>query len=130
MKFPLFIRFLTLTMGVLLAAGAYAAGTSHKGSLHISDPVDAAGKQLAPGDYTLTWDGEGPDVTLHITRDHKEIVAAAAKVVGLNGKSSDDAALVTSKPSGKRDLTGVRFAGKAYELDLTGPSQMTGEGVK
>jgi hypothetical protein len=117
-------------MGVVLAAGAYAAGTSHKGNLHISDPVDVAGKQLAPGDYTVTWDGEGPDVTLHITRGHKEIAATAAKVVSLNGKSYDDAAVVTSNPSGKRDLTGVRFAGKAYELDLTGAGPVTGDTVK
>jgi hypothetical protein len=130
MKFPLFSRFLMLIVGGLLAAGAYAAGTSHKGNLHISDPVEVNGKHLTAGDYTVTWDGEGPDVTLHIAREHKEIAAAPAKVVSLNEKSSDDAALVMNNPSGKRDLTAVRFAGKAYELDLTGTSQMSGDGVK
>lgn len=130
MRFPLFSRFLLLTVGGLLAMGAYAAGVSHKGNLHISDPVEVNGKQLSAGDYTVTWDGEGPDVTLHIARGHKEIAAAPAKVVSLSEKSSDDAALVMNNPSGKRDLTGVRFAGKAFELDLTGASQMAGDGMK
>lgn len=130
MKSSLFFRFLILTVGVLLATSAFAAGVSHKGNLHISDPVEVNGKQLAAGDYTVTWDGEGPDVTLHIAREHKEIAAASAKVVNLNEKSSDDAAVVTNNPSGRRDLTGVRFAGKAYELDLTGATQMSGDGVK
>lgn len=130
MKSSLFSRFLIFTVGILLATGAFAAGISHKGNLHISDPVEVNGKQLAAGDYTVTWDGEGPDVTLHIAREHKEIATASAKVVNLNEKSSDDAALVMNNPSGRRDLTGVRFAGKAYGLDLTGASQMSGDGVK
>jgi len=130
MKFSLFSRFLIFIVGALLATGAYAAGVSHKGNLHISDPVEVNGKHLAAGDYTVTWDGEGPDVTLHIAREHKEIAAAPAKVVNLSEKSSDDAAMVTNNPSGKRDLTGVRFAGKAFEFDLTGASQMAGDGVK
>src|SRR5215471_9585024 len=130
MRFPLFSRLLLIIVGGLLATGAYAAGLSHKGNLHISDPVEVNGKHLAAGDYTVTWDGEGPDVTLHIARQHKEITATSAKVVSLKEKSSDDAAVVTKNPSGKRDLTGVRFAGKALELDLTGASQMAGDGVK
>jgi hypothetical protein len=130
MKFSPLFKFLMLTMGALLAASAYAASASHKGNLHVSDPVQVNGKQLTPGDYTVAWDGDGPDVTVHITREHKEIAAATAKVVGLNEKSSDDAALVTNSPSGKRDLTGVRFAGKAYELDLTSAAQASGGSVK
>jgi hypothetical protein len=106
-------------MALALAASAYAAGIPHKGNLHISEPVQVNGKQLAPGDYTVTWDGDGPSVNLHISRDHKELASAAAKVVPLAQKVSDDAVLVNNN-QGQRELTAMRFSGKQIELDITG----------
>jgi|SRR6516162_10713062 hypothetical protein len=119
MKFSLFSKSLIPTMALALATFTYAAGTAHKGSLHISDPVQVNGKQLPPGDYTVTWEGEGPSVNLHISRDRKELASAAAKVVPLNQKVNEDTALVSNN-QGQRELTAMRFSGKQFELDITG----------
>ena len=119
MKFSLFSKSLIATLALALSTFAYAAGTAHKGSLHISDPVQVNGKQLPPGDYTVTWEGEGPSVNLHISRDRKELASAAARVVPLNEKVNDDMALVSNN-QGQRELTAMRFSGKQFELDITG----------
>jgi hypothetical protein len=118
MKFSLFSKSLIPTIALALATFAYA-GTANKGSLHISDPVQVNGKQLPPGDYTVTWEGDGPSVNLHISRDRKELVSTAARVVPLNQKVSNDMALLSNN-QGQRELTGMRFSGKQFELDITG----------
>jgi hypothetical protein len=38
-------------------------------------PVNVAGKQLAAGQYKLTWQGTGPDVTVNFI-EHRKIVAS------------------------------------------------------
>jgi hypothetical protein len=102
-----------------LATLAYAAGAAHKGGLHITDPVQVNGKQLPAGDYTVTWEGDGPSVNLHISRDRKELASATAKVVPLNARVNSDTALV-SNSQGQRELTAMRFSGKQFELEITG----------
>jgi hypothetical protein len=119
MKFSLFSKSLIATLALALSTFAYAAGAAHKGSLHISDPVQINGKQLPAGDYTVTWEGDGPSVNLHISRDRKELASAAARVVPLNEKVNDDMALVSNN-QGQRELTAMRFSGKQFELDITG----------
>jgi len=132
MKSSLFskIKIMTLAVATLLPIGAYAAGPVHKGSLQVADAVQLNGKQLAPGDYTVTWQGEGPNVDLHISRGKKEVATAEAKIVQLDKKASQDAAEV-STAGGARELTAMRFAGSKLELDLTSAgSAHGGEGVK
>lgn len=119
MKFSLFSKSLILTLALALATFAYAAGAVHKGSLHISDPVQVNGKQLPAGDYTVTWEGDGPSVNLHISRDRKELASASAKMVPLTQKVTDDAALV-SNSQGQRELTAMRFSGKQFQLEISG----------
>lgn len=129
MKFQLSSRIFTLLLAGLLVPGAYAAG-ARQGNLHVTDPIQVNGKQLSPGDYNVSWDGDGPDVTVHFARGHKELATAPAKVVQLDKKSSEDATLVTTSTSGQRELSGLRFSGKPYELDIAGSSQAGGEGAK
>jgi hypothetical protein len=132
MKSPLFSKCMTLTTAVVLGASAFAAGASHKGSLEVSDPVLVNGKQLTPGIYTVVWDGEGPDTSLHIMKGSKEIATAPCKVVALDQKASQDAAEVKTN-SGSRELTAVRFSGQKYELDVAedgSRAQMKGNSVK
>ena len=131
MKSSQFSKSLIFTMTLALATFAYA-GAAHKGSLHISDPVQVNGKQLPAGDYTVTWDGDGPSVNLHISLDRKELVSAAAKVVPLPKTVSSDAALVSNN-QGQRELTAMRFSGKQIELEITGDagdSMKAGSSVK
>ena len=123
MKFSLFSKFMTLITALLLAAGAYAAGAAHKGSLQVSGPILVNGTQIPPGSYTVVWDGEGPDTSLHIMQGKKEVASAPCKVVALDQKASEDAKELKSSAAGK-ELTALRFSGQKYQLDVAGePSQ-------
>ena len=56
---------LLLGLALLLATSGFAA---NKGSLQVDDPVTVNGKQLAAGEYTVKWDGAGPNVELNIMK--------------------------------------------------------------
>lgn len=130
MKSSLFSKIMTLATATLLVAGAYAANPVHRGSLQIVDPVQLNGKELAPGNYIVTWQGEGPNVDLRISRGKKEVATAEAKLVQLDKKADQDAAEVNTS-SGTRELTAMRFAGSKVELEVVGAgSAHGGEGEK
>ncbi len=120
MRFSLYSKVIVLTMAGLLATSAFAAGAAHKGSFKVTDPVAVNGKQLPAGDYTITWNGDGPDVTVNITQGSKVLATASGKVVALDQKSDQDAAEVRNSSSGSRELTAVRFSGKKYALEISG----------
>jgi hypothetical protein len=116
-----FSKFITLPLALLLAGSALAAG-GHKGSLQVFDPVQVNGKQLPAGEYTVTWDGDGPNVNLNITRDGKVMATSTAKVVTLEQKPAQDQAEVKTNSAGARNLVAIRFSGKKYQLELAGDS--------
>jgi hypothetical protein len=48
---------------MLLTANAFAA---YKGSMQVQSPVMVGETQLPAGDYTVQWEGTGPDLELTI----------------------------------------------------------------
>ena len=52
-----------MSFAMLFATTAYAA---NKGSLHVQSTTMAGKTQLPAGDYTVQWEGTGPDVELKI----------------------------------------------------------------
>ena len=103
-----------LGLAVLLASSAFA---SNKGSLHVREPIEVAGQQLAPGEYQLRWDGTGSNVEVSIMQDKKEVAKAPAKVVALD-KAYDYDSAVIDHASGKATVSEIRFAGKKYVLAI------------
>jgi hypothetical protein len=130
MKSSLFSKIMMLAAATLLATGMYAAGAVHKGNLQVENAVQVNGKELPPGDYTVTWEGEGPNVDVHIAQGKKEVATTQAKIVPLDKKASQDAAEISTS-GGSRELTALRFAGQKYELDVVGAGlARSGESVK
>jgi septal ring-binding cell division protein DamX len=121
MKSRLFSKFITLLLAALLAGSVFAAN-AHKGDFQVFDPVQVNGKQLPAGEYTVTWDGDGPSVNVSITRGGKVMATATAKIVELEQKAERDATEVKANSAGARDLTAIRFSGKKYQLQLAGNS--------
>jgi hypothetical protein len=119
MKSPLFSKFITLAIAVLLTTSAFA-GAAHKGNLQVSDPVQVNGKMLPAGDYTVTWSGDGPNVNVNIARGSKVLATVAAKIVTLDQKASEDAAEVKNSSTGSRELLALRFSGQKTQLEITG----------
>ncbi len=104
-----------LGLALLLATTAFAA--SNKGPLQLTTPVNVAGKELAPGDYTVKWDGSGNAVQLSIMKGKNVVATLPAQVVELPSPSAYDSAVVTNEGSA-RNLQQIRFSGKKFALQV------------
>ena len=102
---------LFLGLALLLATSALAA---NKGSLQIQEPTSVNGTRLAPGDYKLEWDGNGPSVELSIMQGRKVIAKVPAHVVDLSKPAQNDAAVVKNSEDGTKTLSEVRLSGKKF----------------
>jgi hypothetical protein len=118
MKFSLFSKLTTVMTAMLLATAAYSASPVHKGSLTVSEPIQVNGTQVPPGEYKVTWEGEGPETSVHILNGKKEVASAPCKVVALDKKVSQDESEVKSTSTGTKELTALRFSGQKYQLDI------------
>jgi hypothetical protein len=67
MKFQSISKSLLVGLALLLATSAFAAA-ANKGSMQLLDPVTVSGKQLPAGDYSVQWDGSGPNVEVNIMK--------------------------------------------------------------
>jgi hypothetical protein len=115
MKLSKLSKGLLLGLALLLATSAFAA---NKGSLMVSDPVTVSGKSLAAGEYTVKWEGNGPNVELNILRGKSVVATIPARLIDLDRSSSGNTSVVKRNDDGSRSLSEIRFAGKKYALAL------------
>jgi len=115
MKFSTVSKSLVVGLALLLASSAFAAT---KADLSLSDPVTVNGTTIKPGDYKLQWDGTGPNVELSILKGKTVVAKVPAKVVDLNSPAANTAVVVTTNSDGSRSLTGARFEGKKFALEI------------
>ncbi len=102
---------------LLLAASAFAAPAS-KGTLKLFEPVTVQGKELAPGKYTVEWNGEGPNVQLNIADGKNAVTAIPARIVPVSTKNRTSGYASAKQQDGRSELTNVFFEGKAFELQI------------
>src|ERR1700704_1739984 len=102
---------------LLLTAIAFAAPAT-KGTLKLFEPVTVQGKQLAPGKYTVEWNGEGPNVQLNIADGKNGVTAIPARLVPVNTKNRTSGYASAKQQDGRSELTNVFFEGKAFELQI------------
>jgi len=116
MKFAKFSKGLLLGLALVLATAAFAA--SNKGSLQVVDPVTVSGKQLRPGDYSVKWDGSGPNVELSIMQGKKVVATTPARLIDLNQTPNSNSAVVKTNDDGSKALSEIHFGGKKYALAI------------
>jgi len=109
---------------LLLGASVFAAPTT-KGTLKLFEPVTVQGKQLAPGQYTVEWNGEGPNVQLSIASGKNAVATVPARVVP-GAKNATSGYSSTKQQDGSSSLTNVFFQGKAFELQIADQSATQG----
>jgi hypothetical protein len=102
---------------LLLGVTAFAAPTT-KGTLKLYEPVSVQGKQLAPGQYTVEVNGEGPNVELSIANGKQGVVSVPARLVTVSAKNRTSGYSSAKQQDGSSTLTSVFFQGKAYELQI------------
>jgi hypothetical protein len=69
------------------------AGQKNSTHVELVQPVKVAGTQLAPGQYKLTWEGNGPEVTVTFVAGSKTVATAPAKLV--NDRNNEPGAIET-----------------------------------
>ncbi|HXM61365.1 MAG TPA: hypothetical protein VN950_10955 [Terriglobales bacterium] len=127
MKIANISKGLLLGLALLLATSTFAA--TNKGSMQLQDPVTVSGKQLRAGDYSVKWDGSGPNVELSILKGNKVVATTPARLIDLNEKSNRDAAVVQNNGDGSKSLAEIHFSGKKYALTIGSDSaSMDGSG--
>ena len=112
-------------LAIVLAAGIALAETS-KGSLELQQSTNIAGKQLAPGNYKLQWEGAGDQVVLKIYRGKNAVASTSAHLVKIDSPSNNDSSVITKNDDGSVSLSEIRFRGKKYALQLTGEGGSAG----
>jgi hypothetical protein len=116
MKLNNLAKAVVLGLAVFVATGAFA---SNKGGLHIAEAVELNGQQIPAGDYTIRWEGTGPNVELSVMQGKKELAKTTAREVELEQASSYDAAIV-NRSDGKVSVSEIRFAGKKTAFQIGG----------
>jgi 2-methylaconitate cis-trans-isomerase PrpF len=110
---------LVFMFALALMGAAFAADTI-KGTFQISAPTAVSGTTLPAGEYVARWSGSGPAVQVTITRNGTAVATVPATIVASDHKASASAAEIQNDRSGKRELTALRFSGKAYSLRIGG----------
>lgn len=73
------ILFAIATMFVV--PGLAFAAPKNSANVNLDHPVKVAGTQLATGQYKLTWEGSGPEVTVSFVEGKKTVATASARLV-------------------------------------------------
>ncbi len=104
---------LLLGLALLLATSGFAA---NKGSLQVDNPVTVNGKPLAAGEYTVKWDGAGPNVELNIMKGKNVVATVPARMVDLEQSPVRDSIITSVNSEGHKSVNEIRFSGKKYAL--------------
>lgn len=115
MKFATVSKSLIMGLALLLASSAFAAT---KVNLTLQNPTTVNGTKLKAGDYKLAWDGSGPNVEVSILQGKTVVAKVPAKVVELNVAAQNNSAVIRKNEDGTTSLTGARFDGKKFALEL------------
>jgi hypothetical protein len=108
-----------LALAVLFLTLPAFAGTN-RGSVQVSKTFVVNGQQLKAGEYSVTWEGSGPDVQVNFLKGKKIVATSPAHLVDLTSSPAADAALIKTNNDGSISLAHVRFGGKKKALAFDG----------
>jgi hypothetical protein len=114
---PQILKSWLIVCALSFATKAFAANS---GSLHVASTEDVAGQRLAIGDYTVRWEGNGPDVELRFMQGKK--IAATAMA---HARPLQDVSLIDTGPEARRTLSQIFFAGKSVAFEIPMASEQT-----
>ena len=103
---------------VFLIPALTFAGTKNSANLQLDQPVKVAGSQLAPGQYKLTWEGSGPDVTVNFAEGKTIVASAPAKLVSNPNKQE---AVETDSATGTAVLQAVDLRNITIHFENSAP---------
>jgi hypothetical protein len=100
-----------LASGLSLSA---IAKDKNETRISLSDSVQVGATDLKPGDYTLQWEGDGPDVQVKVLKGKNVVATVPAKLA--QGTSGYANAITTRTVGNVKTLDEVDFAGGKQSL--------------
>jgi hypothetical protein len=107
---------MVLCFALLLSTSLFAATS---GSMKLTQPVQLNGTQLQPGDYKVTWEGTGPEVTVSVMKGKEVVAKTSAHLKELDKNGPADATVLQKNADGSTSLNGIRFGGKKVTLEFS-----------
>ncbi len=80
-----------------------------KKNVQVADQVVLAGKTLAPGQYKVEWQGNGPNVKVNFLKSGKTVLTAPARVAQLKTKAPYDAVVENTRKNGTKTITEIQW---------------------
>ena len=108
-------KMIVLSFALLLSTSLFAASS---GSLKLTQPVQLNGTQIKPGDYKVTWEGTGPEVTVSVLKGKEVVAKSSAHLKELTQNGASDATVLQKNADGSTSLNGIRFSGKKLTLEF------------
>ena len=105
--------FLALLL-VVVPAFSFAAS---KKSINVAEPVKVGNTVLQPGDYVVTWDGNGPSVQVTFKQNNKTVVTAPASVEKQTNAYDGALDLKSAEGTNAKTLHAIDFKNMALIFD-------------
>jgi uncharacterized protein YfaP (DUF2135 family) len=110
MKLGTSVRRLTVMLAILLLA-ALSAVAQNARTLKVPYSASLNGKQLAAGEYKVTWETHSPEATVNFMQKQAVVATVEGKWVDRDIKYPANAIVYSRNPDGSRTILEVRFAG-------------------
>jgi hypothetical protein len=109
-----------LVAGLVFAGGgiAWAGMGSHSVKVPLSSAVVVGAKTLPAGDYTFSWNGNGPQVDVTIEQHGKTIEQTTAKIIDTGMRSDNESVLTRRDKVGAPVLEEVQMRGQSTALQF------------
>lgn len=102
-------------VSILMLAVSAMAG-DHSGKFNLTSEAQLNGKNLPAGDYKVSWDGQGPEVQVTISKGKNTIVTAPARLVDRESKAVRNAVVLNTNGGGTGSIVELQLAGKQSAL--------------
>jgi hypothetical protein len=104
---------------------ATTANAANKGVLHVPSPSMVGNTVLPTGEYTVQWEGIGPEVELKIKLGNRVKAMVPAKVIRLDQPFLENEAVFNPDGDGRQRLVEIRFPGKKVFIEIEPQSAST-----
>jgi hypothetical protein len=91
---------------VLMMASVAVATPKNKKTIYLSEPTIVSSVTLQPGNYTVEWNGAGPDVEVSFSRGKNTVVTAPATLEAAHNPT--DSVMYRSEESGAHLLLEIQ----------------------
>ena len=111
---------LSTLLAFLLTSVSFAAENSKK--VTIATPVQVGSTTLQPGDYSVSWTGNGPSVNVTFAKGKKTVASAPAKLETATPNSQTSVELTNASGGNQQSLRKINWPHVSLDFNQGGGS--------